>query len=151
MSDREDQPIVVVEKKGSSVGAFLLGAAVGAVAGLLFAPRSGEETRREIEEGADRIRQDAERKLSDLRQEVEQAYDRVRTEMEEGLAAARSEVEGRRRQAGEAVRAGREAAREAREDLEARMAEGKAAAGSPGPEEGTREAGAGDEEDEARS
>lgn len=134
MSDRGDQPIVVVEKTGSSVGPFLLGAAVGAVAGLLFAPRSGEETRREIEEGADRIRQDAERKLSDLRQEVEQAYDRVREEMEEGLATARSEVEGRRRQAGEAVRAGREAAREARKDLEARMAEGKKrAAGGAAP------------------
>lgn len=138
MSDRENQPIVVVEKKGSSVGPFLLGAAVGAVAGLLFAPRSGEETRREIEEGADQMRQDAERKLSDLRSEVEQAYERVRNEMEEGLASARSEVEGRRRQAEEAVRAGRDAARQARKDLEQRMAEQKKEA-------------AGGEEDEAES
>lgn len=127
MTDRQDQPIVVVEKQGTSMGAFLFGAALGAVAGVLFAPRSGEETRRELEEGADKVRQDAEEKLTELRQEVEQAYDRAREEMKARLQGARSELEGRGKQAEDVYRAGRDAAREAREELQHRMDEAKAA------------------------
>ena len=37
---------------GKYVGVALLGAALGAVAGVLFAPRSGKETRRQIKQGA---------------------------------------------------------------------------------------------------
>ena len=39
-------------KKKSNTGKFVLGAAVGAVLGLLFAPKSGRETRRIIKEKA---------------------------------------------------------------------------------------------------
>lgn len=145
MSERKDQPIVVVEKKDSSIGPFLLGAAVGAVAGLLFAPRTGEETRRELEEGASQLKDDAGRKLGDLRREVEEAYDRVRREMEEGLDTARTEMQGRRRQAEDAVNAGREAARRAREELDARMAERKAAARAESSSDESAESGAEDE------
>jgi len=39
-------------KKKSNTGKFVLGAAVGAALGLLFAPKSGKETRRAIKEKA---------------------------------------------------------------------------------------------------
>lgn len=39
-------------KKKSNAGKFVLGAAVGAALGLLFAPKSGKETRRIIKEKA---------------------------------------------------------------------------------------------------
>lgn len=136
MADRQDQPIVVVEKKGSSTGAFLFGAALGAVAGLLFAPRSGEETRQELEEGAEKVRRDAEERLTELRQEVEQAYDRARQQMKSRLQGARSELEGRGKQAEDVFRAGRDAAREAREDLQRRMDEAKATRRAELAEEG---------------
>ena len=45
--DDEDEPYVVIEKRESSLGSFFIGAAVGAAVALLFAPRSGEETRAE--------------------------------------------------------------------------------------------------------
>jgi len=51
MSDYEwddDEPIVVIEKNEPGIGTFLVGLAVGAGLALLFAPRSGEETRREV-------------------------------------------------------------------------------------------------------
>ena len=38
--------------KKSNAGKFVLGAAVGAALGLLFAPKSGKETRRIIKEKA---------------------------------------------------------------------------------------------------
>ena len=38
--------------KKSNAGKFVLGAAVGAALGLLFAPKSGKETRRAIKEKA---------------------------------------------------------------------------------------------------
>lgn len=37
--------------QGKVVGAGLIGAAVGAIAGILFAPHSGKETRRAIGKG----------------------------------------------------------------------------------------------------
>src|SRR4051812_1337229 len=52
--DDEDGRYVVIEreKEGSSVGAFLLGAAIGAGLALLFAPQSGRETRAAIKRRA---------------------------------------------------------------------------------------------------
>src|SRR5688500_19424263 len=52
----EDEPYVVIEKSEGSTGSFLLGLALGAGLALLFAPRSGEETRRELNRGARRVR-----------------------------------------------------------------------------------------------
>lgn len=38
---------------------ILLGAAVGAILGLAFAPRAGHETRRQVQESAERLRRKA--------------------------------------------------------------------------------------------
>jgi gas vesicle protein len=148
MSDDREVPIVVV-KKGSGFGAFLLGALCGAAAGVLFAPRSGEETQRELREGALRLRSDAEDKLEGLRDDLVEVYERAREDVSERVDLAREEIRHRRHQAEEAVRAGRSVARGARGDLERRVAESKRAyresmkgPGSGASEDGHEENGA---------
>jgi gas vesicle protein len=126
MSEERDVPIVVV-KKSSGFGAFLLGALCGAAAGLLFAPRSGEETQRELREGALRLRSDTEERLEGLRDELVEVYERAREDIGERVDLAREEIRHRRHQAQEAVRAGRSVARGARGDLERRVEESKRA------------------------
>ncbi|MBA3891984.1 MAG: YtxH domain-containing protein, partial [Gemmatimonadaceae bacterium] len=44
----DDEPYVIIEKQEGSVGSLLLGIAIGAGVALLFAPRSGEETRADL-------------------------------------------------------------------------------------------------------
>src|SRR3954466_14784984 len=43
-----ERPYVIVEKRDSGFGSFIIGLALGAGAALLFAPQTGEETRRGI-------------------------------------------------------------------------------------------------------
>jgi len=47
----DDDRYVVIENHSAGVGPFLVGLAVGAGIALLFAPRSGEATRRDISVG----------------------------------------------------------------------------------------------------
>lgn len=118
---------VVVEKHGSALAAFLLGGLVGAGIALLFAPKTGEETQRDLREGARRLRDDAEGKLTDLRGNLEEGYGRARGEVSERVDTARETVRDRQHKAGEAIKAGKDAARRARSDLEERIAESKVA------------------------
>jgi gas vesicle protein len=133
MAERDQVPYIVVEREGGGVGAFLLGALLGAGVALLFAPRSGEETQREIKERVVRLRDVAgqrvreaqariEERLDQTRGEVMDRVDSIREAMESGRRAAsdaRSELEGRIERTKAAYRAGMEAARErAGEDLE---------------------------------
>lgn len=126
MSENQEVPYIVIEKRGSSLAAFLWGAVAGAATALLFAPKSGEETQRELKEGARRFREDAEDKLDELRHSVEEGYERMRSDVTDRVGQARQEVQERKHAAEEALRAGKEAARRAREDLERRVAESKA-------------------------
>jgi len=59
----------MANKSGAKWG--LIGAAVGAVAGLLFAPKSGKETRADIKQGADKAKAEAEKKLQQAKVEVD--------------------------------------------------------------------------------
>jgi gas vesicle protein len=58
---------------GSIIAAFVVGAVAGAVLAILFAPASGEETRRKLvekgREGRDRLK-DAARAFDDARREA---------------------------------------------------------------------------------
>ena len=59
-------------------GGLILGLLVGAAAGLLLAPKPGDEMRREIQQEIDDILTEA-RKASDLRrQELEDEFSRLR-------------------------------------------------------------------------
>ena len=50
----DDEPYVVIEKKSGTLSSFFVGIAVGAGLALLFAPPSGERTRRDLQRRARR-------------------------------------------------------------------------------------------------
>ena len=123
MSEQDQQPYVIVEKRGSGLVAFLWGSLGGASVALLLAPKTGEETQKDLREGARRLRDDLGEKLEDLRGSFEEGFERVQEETAEHVDAAREQQQV----AGEAIKAGKDAARKARSDLEQRVAESKAA------------------------
>ncbi|HET7632227.1 MAG TPA: YtxH domain-containing protein [Gemmatimonadaceae bacterium] len=115
---RNDDRRIVIEKSGVGAGilAFLAGLAVGAGAALLYAPKSGAETRHDIAERGRRVRERAQEMAGDLRDRAESGVDSAR------------EVVGRgRRKVTRAVATGRQAAGQAREDLERRLGAAKSA------------------------
>lgn len=127
MSDQDLQPYVVVERRGSNIVAFIAGALMGAGVALLLAPKSGRETQADLREGARRFSEGAGEKLTDLRDTLEDRYGQTREGLGERVGAIRENVRDRQRKAEEAIKAGKDAARQARSDLEARVAESKAA------------------------
>lgn len=125
MADRHEEDVVVVERRGSSVGPFLAGLAIGAGLALLFAPQSGAETRAQLARGARRVKRAASHAAEDLADKAEDTWRVAREKVEARLDAARDAVENRARQARGAVDAGRGAARAAREELERRLADAR--------------------------
>ena len=123
----DDEPLVVIERNEHSLGPFLVGLAVGAGMALLFAPRSGEETRRDIGIRARRVRLAATDFADSVATTVTDQIDDARSRVEEGIADARQAIDLKRQQVSRAVAAGRVAAEEARGELERRIAETKAA------------------------
>lgn len=123
----DDEPYVVIEKQTGSASAFLLGAALGAGFALLFAPRTGAETRLEIQSRARRARDRAEDAVEGATDRIADSYEHARQRVETRIDSARQAVDLKRHQVSRAMEAGREAAYEARADLERRLAETKAA------------------------
>jgi hypothetical protein len=64
--DDEDRRVVYVDRGGTSVKALLLGALIGAGLALLYAPQSGEETRRGLKRRLRKVRAMAEEKVDEL-------------------------------------------------------------------------------------
>jgi len=127
MSDNDSQPVVIVEKSGPTVAAFLWGAVLGAATALLMAPKSGRETQEELREGARRLTREAGERFSELRDNVGDGYERARGEVSGQIDTARESLTHRKQRAEEALRVGKDAAKQAREDLERRVTESKAA------------------------
>ncbi|MCZ0936643.1 MAG: YtxH domain-containing protein [Gemmatimonadetes bacterium] len=125
MSEQDQQPYVIVERRASGVVAFFCGALVGAGVALLLAPKSGRETQADLREGARRLKEGTEERFTDLRETLGDRYDRTRDEVGTRVGALRRNVADRQKKAGEALKAGKDAARQARSDLEARVAESK--------------------------
>ena len=128
--DDEDyftEPYVIVEKQEIGIGPFLLGIALGASVALLFAPQSGQETRRGIARSARRAQDAAQDFVEDVSGTVADKIKEVRTSVEERIEATIDAVDDRKRRVTNAFHAGRAAAREARGELEQRIAETKAA------------------------
>jgi gas vesicle protein len=122
-----EEPYVVIEKHSGGVSDFLLGALIGAGVALLFAPRSGRETRADIGRRA-RAAQDRVRDVAGgVTDQVVDTFEGARTRIEEQIESARSVIVAKKEQVSRAMEAGREAAHQARTDLERRLAETKAA------------------------
>lgn len=73
---------------------FLVGAGVGSVVALLFAPKSGRETREEITRRANEGREILNRKVEEGRHFVEDNRRRVSTEVTSMVDHGREEVDG---------------------------------------------------------
>jgi hypothetical protein len=117
--DDEDEQVIYVEREGgSSIKALLLGAVIGAGVALLFAPQSGEETRRGLKRRLRKIRAMAEEKVDELSQ---------RFSGQDGDPATLPPEENEDEEDLEAVAAG-EPARggSAREELERRLEKARA-------------------------
>ena len=121
------EPYVIVEKREAGIGPFLIGLALGAGAALLFAPQTGEETRRGIARRARRAQEAAQDLVEDVSGTVADKFKEVRETVGERIDATLEAVDDKKRRVSNAFHAGRAAAREARGELEQRIAESKAA------------------------
>jgi gas vesicle protein len=76
---------------GSKVTYFLVGLGVGALMGVLFAPKSGEETRDFLSKRADDGREFAQKKARELRERADELIERgkdVASRKRDSLSAA---------------------------------------------------------------
>jgi gas vesicle protein len=121
------EPYVIVERQSAGIGPLLIGLALGAGAALLFAPQSGEETRREIKRRARRAQEAAQDFVEDVSGTVADKFNEVRASVEDRIEATLDAVDDKKRRVTNAFHAGRAAARDARGELEQRIAETKAA------------------------
>ncbi|HEX6588701.1 MAG TPA: YtxH domain-containing protein [Longimicrobiales bacterium] len=110
----DEDEVIVEEEGGGTISAFLWGALIGAGAMLLFAPRSGEETRRELGDSLRRMRDTAEGAFRDMQETVADTVRDARSTVETRVDATRSAFE-----------AGRDAARGAKTDLGQRWEQGR--------------------------
>lgn len=77
MARDDDREIVYVEREGGSIRPLILGILLGTGLGLLFAPQSGEETRRQLNRRLRRVRALAEEKVSELSEKIGDTARRV--------------------------------------------------------------------------
>jgi gas vesicle protein len=125
--EHDDQPYIVIEKHSNDISNLLLGVLIGAGVALLFAPRSGPETRKEIGRRARQATDKVKNVAEEVKGQVVDTYEGARARVEEQIESARYAIETKKRQVSRAMEAGREAATDARAELEARLAETKAA------------------------
>jgi len=111
-----DEGYVIIERRTGNFGTFVWGMLLGAAAAILFAPKSGRETRRELSESMNRVREQAEEKVREVQHTVTDTVDDVRRQFEEGIETARRAVES-----------GKEAARASRDDVERHVRDSSAA------------------------
>ena len=127
MSNHEhDEPFIVIEKHNDA-GSLLVGVLIGAAVALLFAPRSGQETRRDIRRKAQQATEAVKDVAEQVTGQVADTYEGAKARVEEQIDNVRDAVVTRKRQVARAIEAGREAAFQARVDLESQLAETKAA------------------------
>ena len=125
MRGRQQKEIVYVERGGDTSAKWLFwGSLLGAGIALLYAPSSGEETRRVLQRKLWKLRAMTEEKLDELTQQLGGAKDRLDGMMED----EEEDVEGDDDARGIY---GRSPASSPREELERRLADARARRRSP--------------------
>jgi len=100
--------------KKSGWGKFVVGAGIGAGLGILFAPKKGSETRRELKEKADELISKAKDiKLEDVKEMIEEKIDELKAEIkdldkEKVLKIAKEKGEVIKKKANELVKIAKE-------------------------------------------
>jgi gas vesicle protein len=84
----------MAENVGAKVSYFIVGLGVGTLLGILFAPKSGEETREFLSQKADEGREYAQKKARELRERAEDLIERSKEiiNREKGSIAAAVEA-----------------------------------------------------------
>ena len=83
----------MADNAGSKFSFFLVGVGIGALVGVLFAPKSGEETREYLSLRADEGREYAQKKARELRERAEDLLERSKEIMSRQKDAISSAVE----------------------------------------------------------
>ncbi len=81
----------MAENTGSKISYFLVGIGIGALIGILFAPRSGEETREYLTKRAEEGREYAQKKARELRERADDLIERgkdIASRQKDSLSAA---------------------------------------------------------------
>lgn len=81
----------MADTAGSKVSFFIVGLGIGALMGILFAPKSGDETREYLSSKADEGRDYAQRKARELRERAEDLIERskeIMARQKDALASA---------------------------------------------------------------
>jgi gas vesicle protein len=119
---RDDRDVTVIEAdSGSGLKWFVLGAAIGAGLGILFAPQAGERTRRDLARRGRKLRAEAEDKFEDLADDLKVRGKRIKETVSDFADEVADEVtEGKRKLERTALTA--------REELERRLADARARA-----------------------
>lgn len=86
----------MADNVGSKVTYFLVGLGVGALVGILFAPKSGDETREFLSKKADEGRDFAQRKARELRERADDLIERSKDAASRGKDSISAAVEGAR-------------------------------------------------------
>lgn len=86
----------MADNVGSKVTYFLVGLGVGALIGVLFAPKSGDETREFLSKKADEGRDFAQRKARELRERADDLIERSKDAATRGKDSISAAVEGAR-------------------------------------------------------
>lgn len=81
------------ENSGARFSYFLVGLGIGALVGILYAPKSGDETRELLSKKADEGRDYAQRKARELRERAEDLIERSKEIMSRQKDAVSSAVE----------------------------------------------------------
>lgn len=84
----------MAENVGSKISYFIVGLGIGTLVGILFAPKSGEETRDFLSQKADEGREYAQKKARELRERAEDLIERSKEiiNREKGSLAAAVEA-----------------------------------------------------------
>jgi gas vesicle protein len=81
----------MADNSGAKISYFIAGVGMGALLGILFAPKSGEEMREYLLDRADESREYAQRKARELRERADDLLERSRgmvDRQKESMAAA---------------------------------------------------------------
>ena len=125
MRRRQQKEIVYVERGGDTSAKWLFwGSLLGAGIALLYAPSSGEETRRVLQRKLWKLRAMTEEKLDELTQQLGGAKDRLDGMMEDEEEDLEGDDDAREIY-------GRSPASSPREELERRLADARARRRSP--------------------
>lgn len=84
----------MAENVGAKISYFIVGLGIGTLVGILFAPKSGEETRDFLSQKADEGREYAQKKARELRERAEDLIERSKDiiNREKGSLAAAVEA-----------------------------------------------------------